>query len=641
MGETPVQSESDLQLSGGTDADTDTLTGKSSVEPSLTLSRDRLAVNGGTGTIDYADVDSLTFDLAAFSDRIVIDDTAVATTVNTAGGDDEVTVNNATDAVTINVGDGIDAFTVNDTQAAIAVNGDGDGVDTLTVERSTQTAAVNGRIEDDANPATDNAGQVSDVTAGAIAFNNVEQVKVNLGTGNDALTIDNTLTDTAVSIDGGEGDEQITVLSIGEPETNITGNNGEDTTTVVIKDFPEANQFTSLNLDVETLEVDNRENTTTPVAWQLVDGELLSADTIPSSGLFPVINTAGADKTTILGGTQGDTFFFEPKTAYDINGTIDATTADGEVLGRVELRSGLNVLEPNDFDTFLNFETALGFDALTNGSQTYTEDGFQLTTTGTFVRNDVVSPAVQASDPSDTFTLTIPSDNPNDPGSVDAFSAYTIALALTGTGSETVTFTGTTITCGTVEQTFEVSGSEAELTFQTFEFLPEFTALRSLTWQAGSAIVDNIVVEATLPAGDDPTNLPDGGTPNLEAPINLLFNTNTGQIQVDGAAITDGQFNGTNFTTVVIDGGAIRQFRFAGDFVIPDSSTVTATGDRGLSILVANDAIIGDNVTFDVSANGTDPGVGGGSGGDGGSGGSGGSGYIGGRGGGQIGRAHV
>ena len=62
-----------------------------------------------------------------------------------------------------------------------------------------------------------------------------------------------------------------------------------------------------------------------------------------------------------------------------------------------------------------------------------------------------------------------------------------------------------------------------------------------------------------------------------------------------------GSYDGSgNF--VESSSGNVRQFRFLGDLVIPDGSTVKGSGPLGVSLLVAGDATIGADVTFDFSA---------------------------------------
>src|SRR5262249_54554931 len=74
-----------------------------------------------------------------------------------------------------------------------------------------------------------------------------------------------------------------------------------------------------------------------------------------------------------------------------------------------------------------------------------------------------------------------------------------------------------------------------------------------------------------------------------------------------------GFYNGVQvFISPIGTGNNIAQFRFAGDLVIPNGSTISASGIRGVSLFAANDVTVGTGVTFNFSAILTQAGPGGG-----------------------------
>src|SRR5262249_9516875 len=149
------------------------------------------------------------------------------------------------------------------------------------------------------------------------------------------------------------------------------------------------------------------------------------------------------------------------------------------------------------------------------------------------------------------------------------FALYSLSLA--STTSETVTFTGTTVNGKPVTQSFDVAANTG---FNIFDFPSTFTALASVSWTPGAALVDNIVATAFLPnqAATNPLAL--AGTSGAASQA-ITFDTTNLTIAINGVTQT-GMFNGTPFTASVVNG--LAQFRFQGDLFIPNNSTVTASG---------------------------------------------------------------
>ncbi|HSB87529.1 MAG TPA: hypothetical protein VLD86_14555, partial [Ilumatobacteraceae bacterium] len=633
------------------------------------------------GMIEFEQVESLTVTQSDSDDFFTIVNTTTAVILNTGAGQDHVKVQTVSHPTTINLGAGQDGeINVSDNQnfrrgvtvfnaaAALTVNGDSSdssALERLVLDRSAATAAVSaGSIKDGT---TANSGVITGVTAGAVSFSGLAQVDLLLGTGNDRFEIDTgrnrNLQNTTVSVDGGGGDDEIRVLSIGRPQTIVTGGAEEDTVIVVIDTFPLREQFTTLDLTAETLVVDNSGNSgagARPVAWTHKSSGDLEADTIPgtvdsvpATPPYKVINTQGADLTRIIGGTRADTLSIVSELNSNIDGTVDGN--------HVELRSGLVVFEATGFNSFTNFESVISFDGLRTGVSPYDEDGFRVS--GTLTRDDSVSPALGGTG---TLTLSTVSGTP--------FALYSLTLSATTSTSQTVAFTGTTLGGQTVtfpSPAFTVNRNSG---LQTIVLPDTFNALESVTWTGTNILVDNIVA---LPTSFSTTAVPVvPAAPVFTTSASIVFDTadgwiESGTITVDldcdgdsdldritfssSGASVDLDRNGSIDQTLTlvqsvvgsetrvqagdlvalrsVRSNGITQFRFAGDLVFPDSAAVSAvrasTGTlNALSLAVANDVRIGANVTFDFDAMGIQGGAGGGSGGgtvNGGPGGTGGS----------------
>ena len=586
----------------------------------------RIEYTGFNGNATEPGLKFLGSDQAGY--QLSVTDTAAPMAIQLAGGADAITVSTISHPTSIQLGDGDDTVTVQSAKASLDVlGGSGAGFDSLVLDRSTSAAAIpSGSIEDgsDMDSGIIRGTATSDpafVATANVAFQYLQRVGVLLGQGNDTFSIETgrsgNLANTIVDIDGGSGNDFVKALSVGST-TNITGNAGNDSVEAIIESFPLADQFTAINLKVETLLINNGESDV-PVTWTREDASLLKADVVPASGTaVNVINTAGTKLTRILGGTSGDALRIETDPlAGGIVGTVDGN--------RVDLQSGLVVLEPAGFDTFRNFDTVVDFDELAAqieiNNHTYVEDGYTVSTTGSFAADNTISPALVTGTESDEVTLTSTAGA--------GFALYTVELS-----GGTVVFTGNTVGGGEVTAAF-FAGSE----FQTFDFPPSFTALASVSWSLGTAALDNIVIEDVLPNGTVASPIgpiPAPGSETTQVDVDTL------NLQINGVG-SGGSFNGTQFFASYTAGGTIAQFRFAGDLNIPDNSFVQVVGDRsrGVSFIAANNVTIGDDVIFDFNAQGAIPGPGGGTGGNagsgataGGAGGAGGAGAIGGAGGG-------
>ena len=365
----------------------------------------------------------------------------------------------------ITLGDGNDTVVIHGAEAPVIVRGEADGQGTLIVDRSTQTAALT--PEDGASIEDGTAGQgvIRHVMSGDVTFDFVDTVLVKLGQGNDTFTIDLALDDTTVTVDGGGGDDTIRVQQIGDVvDTIVSGGTGQDFVHVDIDGFPQAEQFVGLRLNVENLAVDNTNNTT-GVTWTLVNGEILMADDADdqtSAAPVAVIDTSGADLTQILGGSGTDSLHLVMDTASNVTGVV---------LGnRVELQTGVQALTPAGSGTFRNYDQVIDFAGLpASGASAYDEDGFRLQTTdgAVLVRDTSISTAARTSGEIELVSI----DGSGQPDG-SGFALYSVDLAATGAGDAAVTFRATTLSGGTVQQSFTVTAG----TVATVQLGPQFTA---------------------------------------------------------------------------------------------------------------------------------------------------------------------
>lgn len=589
--------------------------------------------------IDYANFASLDIMLADTADDITILDTSIATTVSAdasdAGGSDTLVVNNAAAGASVDLGAGSDSTTVLGGAGLFIDGANSNGSDTITFDISDVTTPTSGAAlgENAGNGVLTNLGPIGDVE-----FTGFEQAGLQLGKNSDELVIDHAISGLTVTVDGAAGDDEITIRQIGGA-TQINGDGGIDSVTVEIAGAPEAAQHANLiddlAIDVESLVIDNRSNAS-PVDWAVRSGVL-------SGNNADLLFTDGADEIFIRAGSAADTLDFE-----ELARPVDATI-DGD---RVVLELGDVILASAGSATFANFSNVVDFDDLdptgSNSVTEYVEDGFRLSASDSagdpavMLRNEVLSAAAQASDPSDTFTLTEESGN--------GFALYSISLASLDAGTHQITFTGTTLNGDTVttNPAIEVEGGSG---FVTIDLPDTFTALRSVSWSAGDALtggsvlVDNIVAASLVPIGTANAALTD--VPLYRVANNTTFYTFDGFERLQNGSIfvdydRDNVFDsGVDFTITsatsvtqaaahgmfgeTID-GSITQFRFAGDLLIADGIRVSANGPNGLSLFAGNNAFIGENVDFDLSANNRTAGAGGGTGGSGGEDGTGGTG---------------
>lgn len=616
-----------LHLRGGIGANQMLITAGAAT--ALTLGRNAeglgtVAVSGAAGSVDFAAFDEVVVALDDGNDSVTVTDTVGRTSLFLGQGDDQVEIAGASNLLDIVLAGGDDLATIRTASSMVSVDGGTGDRDRLVVDVSARSGAVTGQIGAGAS-----SGVVSGLTGDDIVFDRFDSVAALLGSGNDAMIVDTELVATSVTIAGGAGDDAFTVRRIGKLPTTLSGGAGEDTVTVEIDGAPVKDSFLSLQLDVEELVVDNRDNAAVTVPWRLVDGAQLRVAAVAGNPEFGVIATEGAQRVRILGGDADDSLAIVSEAPGDAVGAIDDHA--------VSLSLGRVVLEPARSSTLSNYDTVIGFDSLTP-SLSHSEDGFVITTGAGATRDDSVSAALVAADTGSTFVLTRNAGQP--------FALFSMMLAAPGTSGSQVVVRGTNVAGDTFSVTLDASGHAAgtPLVFSRHTFLPDdgrWTALTRVEIDARGVAVDNI---ALAPLGD-------GGAGDVTAPAtptvpvytlrnfsssgpDVVFDTDTGRMTVgtitvdtNGDGIADRAVTAfSNDFEYLLAGinrafnATVGQIQFAGDLVVENGAIVSATGSRALSLSVDNDVRIGTGATLTVSASGRAAGAGGGIGGGGGAG---------------------
>ena len=607
----------------------DTLVFKTAADSQLTLDRSTtgrglLTGAGITGTVDFGAMARVRVQQGDGADSLTVKDTNSALDILTGGGSDTLRIESTRHAVTADLGSGLDdKTTVYDAGASLLVTGG-----TLTVQRnvaadgSPRTAAsTTGQL------GGDTSAVISGLTTGAITASAVSQLNVRLGSGNDVFTVDHAVAGLQATIDTGGGDDRVDVLRVAKVadggSTVVSGAADQDTVRVVFPGRPAAGQFGTLAIGagVERLEIDNHEAdpaTRWNVVYGAAAGDLLEADIGTAGAMVEVMKVNGAGQVSLLGGKGID--------ALQVDSRFGSAVQASMAGQRIDLTAGQTVLAPSTFRTLDLTSVSIDFDGDLTAAIQYREDGFSLTGSAAITLDRVVGPSLSGGG-----TLTLAAQ---DGGS---FALYSMDLQLAeGSTAQDVKLTAITIDGRVLRSTATVLGDGQ---FARFDLPAGYTLLSAVQFDLGAARADHIVLQKVGLAAATATavNPLNALATTFGGAVNVIFNTAVGRIDVDlnrdniidqrvvgvGNALLDSSythsFNGTLLYTNLT--ANVAQFRLAGDFVLPDDSVVRAVGsnssaqNRGLSVLAANDVLIGQRVTFEANAQGTQGGAGGGQGG--------------------------
>src|ERR1700744_5541712 len=324
-------------------------------------------------------------------------------------------------------------------------------------------------------------------------------VNLLLGSGNDHFMVDTStaiLPSTKIDIEGNGGDDFIEAESVSTTAaTVVDGGAGQNTLKVDIAGIPTDGEFTKVQMNVQTLIVDDSTNTTTPIAWTLTDTDLTAETITPAGPSVSVISTEGARTTEIIGSkTNQDTLGVVSTSGPNVQATVSGNV--------ITVFTGLNVVTATNFATFRNYNQVMNFDGLTNGSSTYFSNGFELSTSNTakgFELSNFESTAAEASADGDLFTLQ--TVNSSDVANGDGFTMYSIEIADTdpvGSADGSIEFEGTSVTGKPID--FTLTGIKAGVGFQEYSLPTFFTGIESMTFKPTTKmLVDNIVAIDNLP----------------------------------------------------------------------------------------------------------------------------------------------
>ncbi|WP_372743315.1 hypothetical protein, partial [Neptunomonas sp.] len=220
------------------------------------------------------------------ADTFDINTTAVTTTLRTNGGDDQVrvkTINGATNIYTGNDNDTInvsnDGRQLQDIDAGLTIYA-GDGFDTINANNTGSTSDASSAAEAGAGELSANRLSGLDM-GGAINYQQAEELNLDLGSGDDHVTVLSTHSGTTTIVDDAGNDD----FYVGDANSPLAGIDGQLTI--------------NTGIDNDTLTMENS-GATTKQAGFLTDASLTGF------GLASTLEFFGVDQITLNLGTNND-----------------------------------------------------------------------------------------------------------------------------------------------------------------------------------------------------------------------------------------------------------------------------------------------------------------------------------------------
>jgi Ca2+-binding RTX toxin-like protein len=487
------------------------------------------------GTLTYNEIENLDFNLGSGNDTIEILGSSGDTTINTGAGDDTFNIRGTTAGAQVTVeGDvGADTFnvssdaptntgTVNAIAGNIIITG-GDDSDTVNLS--------------DAGDATDNSLTVTATTltgagmTGIITYGTIEQLDIDLGSGNDSLDIQTTATGVQTTINANDGNDQFNVTTTGaNTQTSFFGDAGNDQINILTTGVG-AQTTISGNAGDDTVNI----QTTATGSQTTISGEAgvdtfnISSDAPTNSG-----NTDGiVGNISIDGGSEADV----------LNLSDAADTTDNSITMTSTGLSGLGMVGVIDYGDIEQVDVALGSGNDTVDVQS-TAAGIQTNISGNAGNDqiDVLTTGINSQ-------TTISGDSGDDQ----------INITTTGNNAQT-TLTGD---AGNDEFNIAATGTSAQTTISgntgddTFNL--QSTATGSQTTINGDAGVDTFNISS-----DAPTN--SGNTDGIAGNVSIDGGTEADVLNLsDAGDTTDNSLTLTATTlagvgmTGVIDYGTVEQ----------------------------------------------------------------------------------
>ena len=375
-----------LTVDGGTGANDALVVNSTGSVNDVTLDSTQIQI-AGQATANYANFDTLALNLGDGADNVTIADTnaGTATVINAGAGDDTITILGTSGVLNVNAGDGHDTINVLAIAGATTVNagsGDdtinvgslapdmggnvnaisalltisgGDGSDTLNVDDSGDTTANTGTLT-----ATMLTGLgMSD----GIAYSELEDLNISLGSGGDTFTIASTHAGTTV-LNTNAGADTVNVQTIAGA-TTVNAGSGNDTINVGSLAAPDmgggvvdgirAPLTVSGGDGSDTLNVDDSGDTTANTGT-------LTATMLTGLGMSDGIAYSELEDINISLGS-GDDFFTIASTHA---GTTTLNTNAGNDTVNVLTTSGVTTVNAGDGADIVNVQS-IGAEATVNG----------------------------------------------------------------------------------------------------------------------------------------------------------------------------------------------------------------------------------------------------------------------------------
>jgi hypothetical protein len=223
-----------LTVKGSAGSDTLNIDNSGAMTDSASILTDtQITGLGMAGHIDYGSFETLDIRLGTGSDTTTIRETHAGTTnLNTSAGNDTVNVERISGETSVSTGSGDDTVnignadrTLNTITAQLNVKG-GLGNDNLNIDNSGDVADSNSTLTDSSLTGLNMPGQVN--------YGSFESVAVQLGAGNDAITIESTHRGQTI-LDTANGNDIVDIKAI-DGTTLVSLGQGDDVATVGSKD---------------------------------------------------------------------------------------------------------------------------------------------------------------------------------------------------------------------------------------------------------------------------------------------------------------------------------------------------------------------------------------------------------------------
>jgi hypothetical protein len=244
----------------------------------------------------YQSVESIEVYLgnAATGNNFTIRRTAVPLMVSGGIGNDEFVIQDVLAAAMIDGGGGNDSTEPRAAHAPVTVGGGDGGLDEFILNLTLDANGLVGTL-------VDNGFTGLGFAVPVMYENDVESFVLNLGAGADLLTIAYQNSSVFTTINGNDGNDQITLQSTGSP-TTVNGDAGDDTLIVPITVDPNTlseNTYDDLTFRVETLRVVHSGSQKTD--WRVEDGAVRVSEPSRTTGeLGPaILRTIGAELIVI------------------------------------------------------------------------------------------------------------------------------------------------------------------------------------------------------------------------------------------------------------------------------------------------------------------------------------------------------